>query len=404
MASSAAVTRFRGLNNVSDPLRLGMEWLRTADNLHVTDTGALERREGYSRVLACAPAGRAYATEDHRRAYVADGLQLCAFDGSALLPLAQLTIRAPMSWAEINGQVFFANGVDSGIIYPDRSVLPWAWTPPGTPNLSAISGDLAAGHYRVHVAARMPDGRLTGTDEAVGIELGNGAGLLIDGLTPGVRVYVAPAHGAEFLFAGTATGASMTFTGPVDALGSELTTALLQPLPAGARCIAAWRSRLHVGVPIPGADASVVWASEPFAFHLFDQSKGFVSVPGEVRMLASHDAALLIGTDRAVHAYDGKALVKLADYGVTPGDHSAKGDDGRFIFLSTRGICAGMPFANLTEQQYSFAPGTRAGGAVVRRDGQVRYIVSTQKGGKPFNSHQQRHTPCFDSPPACATP
>lgn len=386
--ASPAITRFRGLNNVSDPLRLGMQWLRTADNLHVTDTGALERREGYVRVLSCVPAGRAFSTEDNRRAYVADGLQLCAFDGVALLPIAQLTTRAPVCWAEINGQVFWTNGTDSGIIDPDHSVLPWSWTAPAAPNLSAISGDLAAGHYRVHVAARMPDGRLTGTDEAVGIDLADGAGLLIDGLAPGVRVYIAPAHGAEFLFAGTAAGTSMTFAGPVDGLGAELSTALLQPLPAGGRCIAAWRSRLHVGVPIPGADASVVWASEPFAFHLFDQAKGFVSVPGEVRMLAPHDAALLIGTDRAVHAYDGKALVKVADYGVTPGDTPAKGDDGRFLFLSARGICAGVPFANLTERQYSFAPGARAGGAVVRRDGQVRYIVSTQQGGKPFNSHQ----------------
>ena len=42
------IKEFRGLNNVTDPLRLGLGWLATADNIDVTDTGSIIRRKGYS--------------------------------------------------------------------------------------------------------------------------------------------------------------------------------------------------------------------------------------------------------------------------------------------------------------------------------------------------------------------
>ena len=51
----ADVSRFRGLNNVSDPMRLDAGWLTVARNVHVTDQDAIERREGASR---CTPPAR----------------------------------------------------------------------------------------------------------------------------------------------------------------------------------------------------------------------------------------------------------------------------------------------------------------------------------------------------------
>ena len=54
----------------------------------------------------------------------------------------------------------------------------------------------------------------------------------------------------------------------------------------------------------------------------------------------------------------------------------------------TRGLCAALPFANLTERQVSVAPGLRAGGAIVRYAGQKRYIVALQSSGVAFNPYR----------------
>ena len=42
-----AIDSFNGLNNVTDPMRLGASWLTLAENVDVTDSGGLVRRNGY---------------------------------------------------------------------------------------------------------------------------------------------------------------------------------------------------------------------------------------------------------------------------------------------------------------------------------------------------------------------
>ena len=43
------IKAFKGLNNASDPLRVGAGWLTVADNVNITDSGSIAVREGYSR-------------------------------------------------------------------------------------------------------------------------------------------------------------------------------------------------------------------------------------------------------------------------------------------------------------------------------------------------------------------
>lgn len=119
-----SISSFRGLNSVSDPLRLGLGWLTLANNINVTDTGAIAQREGYSRSLAGSFTG-AYSTLDAQRLYLIDGGVLKAKAGSVAITLMSLTSTAPMYWCEVNDRVFFNNGTDSGIIEPDNAISPW---------------------------------------------------------------------------------------------------------------------------------------------------------------------------------------------------------------------------------------------------------------------------------------
>ena len=385
------IRAFRGLNNVTDPLRAGMGWLATADNVNITETGSIVARDGYAvgptfdDVGACTAV---YSTKDFQRLYIVVGLSLKAFDGTTL---CALTSTAPMYWTEVNRQVFFNNGVDSGVILPDNSVADWSWPVPDAPTVSAAGSSTlpsAAGTYQVCCTLRLPDGRETGASTVTSVDLGDRQMAGIDApYYPGfdTLVYVAPANSTVFQLLGTMHGPQVFNIDP-DNLGRELQTQFMDPLPTGSTVIQEWQGRIYAAQYVPSAGQTIVWFTEPMGYHLFNLNSGYLLVSGQVHMLAPHKDALIIGTDAKVYAYDTKTMETLADYGVVPGQHWSEDDDGRVLFWTLRGVCAALPFSNLTEKSVSVAPGIKAGGTIVRQGGQKRYLVALQQGGSAFNA------------------
>ena len=378
--SQPKITSFLGLNNVTDSLRAGFGYLSVADNVVVTDSGAIEKRKGYSRVEA-GSFSAAYATLDYQRAYLVTSGSLRTLSGAVIK--TGIT-PAPMYWAEINDDVYFNNGTDRGIIRPDNSLIDWAWAVPATPTVIAVTGSLAPGLYQVRCTSLTSDGRESGASDASEIVLADGQALQITGLAANSRVYIAPADSSVFQLAFTATGAAVWNSSP-DNLGRELLNNFLEPLPLGATVIQIWRGRAYAAQYMPAQDQTVVWFSEPLGFHLFNLNSNYFMVSGKVEMLAPHDQALVVGTGTAVYAYTPDGLKELADYGVAPGQHWAR-DDDRIMYWTTRGVCT-FPFSNLTERQVSVAPGVQAGGTIVRSGGQKRFVVALHQGGAAFNAY-----------------
>ena len=296
------IKQFRGLNNVSDPMRLDMTWLVQADNVNISDTGALSKRGGYALSRAGAFKS-AYSTIDLTRMYVATASEIQTFDGASIYAL---TSTDPIYWTEVNNNVYFNNGTDSGVIAPDNSVAAWRGAP-----------------------------------------VSYGAGFKGDD-------------------------------------GQDLTV-LFDTLPRDTDVIQFWRGRMYAAQYLASEDQTVVWFSEPLGYHLFNLVIIFFMVTWVLYMLALHDAALIVGTEARVYAFDGTKLDQVAEYGVVAGKHWDR-DGERTLFWSNRGLCAALPFQNLTEKQISVAPGVRAGGCLVRSGGQRRYLTVLQQGGEPFNS------------------
>lgn len=380
------ISSFLGLNSVTDPLRVGLGWLAQADNINITDTGGMTQRDGYSLVAAGSYTG-VYTTLDFSRMYVVVGSVIKDYAGNAL---KDLTSTDPMYWAEVNTQVFFTNGTDSGIILPDSSVLPWGWQTPAVPGVAAVTGSLPAGQYQVRCTFTLPDGRETGASYVTELTLTEGQALQVTGIQTlsghATNTYIAPANSTVFQLAFSTTSLSaFTWNASPDDLGVELTNHQLSPLPAGTDVIQEWGGRIYAAQYLASTDQTIVWFSQPLGFHLFNLGQDFFMVPGRVLMLAPHSDALIVGTDAATYAYTGEKLEQLAPYGVVPGQHWSE-DDERILFWTTRGLCAALPFKNLTEKQVSVAPGVHAGGCVVRSGGQKRYVAALQQGGSAFNS------------------
>lgn len=390
MGKTTTLKRFKGLNNVSDPLRLGMDWLRVADNVDVSASGSLVRRPGYTRALAATPSG-AYASIDTTRLYLVDGgvLKQVHPDLSTVALRAGLS-AAPMHWAEADGAVYYANGPDKGIIMADGTVTDWDWPAPGDVTLAAGSGRLAAGTYAVVCTFRLPDGRETGTGPVATLTLPEHSALTITGIPQvaglSTQVYLAPADSTVYGWAFATTATAATWNAPPDTLGAELTTHLLDPPPATASQPAFWRGRMYLLDYLPADDMTIVWFSEPLGYHLFDLAANFFAVPGRGTLLVGHADGLIVGTDRRIAVYDGESLKTLADYGVVPGWAAAKDDDdGRLLLWTARGLCAVLPFSNITQEQLSVRSGLQAGAAIVRANGQKKFVVALHQGGTAFN-------------------
>jgi hypothetical protein len=341
---------------------------------------------------AGAPTG-IYATKDETRLYVIDGGELRqVLDDMTVRPLAQ-GLGRDAYWAEINDQVLYVAGDAAGIITAEGEALPWRLPVPAEPRVQVgEGGQLPAGQYRVCATFVMPDGRETPASTAAEVVVEQGAALQISGIEqlPGcaARVYVAPADSTAFQLAFGDAGPAVVWAQPPEALGQELLTDGLDPLPVGVDVIAEWRGRIFAAQYLPEDDKTVVWRSEPLAPHLWNLSEGFFMVPGRVHALAPNDAGLLVATDRAMHAYTPEGLALLASYGTVPGMPWAL-DDKRTLIWSQRGLCQFPEFTNLTASRVSVAPGLQAGAAVLELDGQVRFISCLHAGGIPFNQRRE---------------
>lgn len=383
------IRQFKGLNNVSDPLRLGLAWLHRADNVDITDSGAIVKREGYSLAQAGSFTD-VFSTFDFSRMYaVASGTLYAITSDSSRVAIRSGLSTAPMYWAEINEQVYFNNGTDRGVILPDHTVIDLEWPVPSAPTLSAVTGTLPAGTYQVRCSYVLADGRETGTGDSAEITLNGNEAISITDIpqaAASTNLYIAPANSTVYQLAGSTAFTATTWGAGNDALGRDLVNAFLDPLPRNTTSIQFFKGRLYAAQYMPSVDQTVVWFSESLGFHLFNLNSNFILIPGSVRMLAPAKDALLIGTESRVYAYNGTNLELLAPYGVIPGQHHSIDTDTTY-FWTTRGLCSALPFKNLTEHQVSVAPGLQAGGCIVRKNGQVRYVVTLHAGGEPFNPH-----------------
>ncbi|MCH8856318.1 MAG: hypothetical protein IIA03_08785, partial [Proteobacteria bacterium] len=198
------IKRFLGLNNVTDPLRMPAGWLSRADNVNITDTGAVVKRAGFEPVLqAPATVRSAFANKAMDRLYLHAGDEvLRVMPDMSPRTLAAGVGAAPLRWDEFNKQALFVGPEAAGIITRDNELLPLRWDMPMPPLLRAVPGVMPAGTYRVCWAWVMPDGRETGVGEAAHIDLAEGEGIEIAGLPQvagwRVRLYLCPAGSTVF--------------------------------------------------------------------------------------------------------------------------------------------------------------------------------------------------------------
>lgn len=377
---------FKGLNTVTDPIRLDLRWLTKAVNVHATSTGGIERRMGYE-CLSRTPTITAFSRSDSKFTYLQRDSSITDLTGGELV---KTTSNKPMWWGEVNNEVYYSNGADAGkFIGYEPSV--WRLPTPKEPVVTTTSGvgGIAQGEWQVRSTVVAIDGRESGWSEAaiVGATSFSITPSFFDGYTS--RIYITPPGGSSPQYAGTlyAPG-TVSWSGSPDQLGFDATTNFLDQLQPNVDVFAFFKASCYASEFMQQSDVSVVWVSEPLGYHLFNLNSGFMLFPGRVLMLVATEDALIIGTDRAVFAFDGKTLTRVALYGVVGGQNCVRDTQvktGRVLFMSTRGLCEALPFNNLTEDRVAIPPASRAGGVFMQQDGHCRFIATLHGVGSAYN-------------------
>lgn len=379
------IRSFNGLNNVADALALDLSWFRKADNCIVTDRKKIKRAGGFVLRSITDNATGAYVTKDQQRLFLVDDGQLVQVNADfSRSVLAAGLSSAPMRYVEVNGLVYYTNGVDFGVIQDGRA-QPWGIAPPSMPRMSAGTGRLPAGKYQACYALVDQRGVESGASDIAIIDVPADSQIVfsaipqLSGFT--TKIYVTARNAQVFHELTSEAGPSATYNCTPDQLGMELPFPN-SDVPRGT-LPAFFDGQMYVAEVFAFADASVIWPSQDLHYHHFYYGDG-MALPGQVRLLRGFDDGLVIGTDRQIHLWDGEKLTTLAEYGVTAGRH----DDlhrKQLYFWSLRGVCRALPFQNLTEGVVSVAAGASAGAAVVEQDGFRRYLVALQKSGTAYN-------------------
>lgn len=150
----------KGLNTKLDPTRIysslkGVQDLAVAADVDISDTGRLSRRKGFSEKIA-----GAYHSLfcDGGVGLVVSGTDLCILNPDyTTTTIASVTAGARMSYSQINGDIYYCNGFEKGIVSGGEAIV-WEKGKYIGPDTDRIFDDPPIGthveglHGRVYVA------------------------------------------------------------------------------------------------------------------------------------------------------------------------------------------------------------------------------------------------------------
>lgn len=178
-------------------------YLTVADNIDITPTGEYRSRVGRVKIRDLDNALNAWACS-YGAFYVADD-SIYRFEpgGEDILIVSELGSNTDVSFAEVEGQIFWCNGARTGRIIGSEAAF-WGLQIVDPPLLVEDTGELRAGKYLVALAA-VADGVEGGCRHASSITLSAQGGIRvvptgIDPVAESLNVYVSDTNGWDLWF------------------------------------------------------------------------------------------------------------------------------------------------------------------------------------------------------------
>lgn len=258
----------KGIDNRRQEDELSTKHLRVAQNIDLSRTGMPIRRNGVTLVKSGVSMNSGFATPAFPWALAVEGGALKAYDTAfnATTLLSGIDPLYPISYAEINGEIYWSNRLQSGKITQECVNVPWGVpNPGGQPILTPLPnvGGLQAGGYQVAVTFMLANGEEGGSTQAALVEVPEGGGITVSSIPQptdprvvAIRVYMCEWNDeVPYWVRDVAVGITSVTLG-VAQHGKMLETQFCFPTPAG-QIVRYGNARMW------SAQDNVVWYSEP---------------------------------------------------------------------------------------------------------------------------------------------
>lgn len=263
--------------------------LRSATNVDIDRSGIPQRRAGTTKVVNAANFHSLFADPAFGLMLASNNNALTAYD-TALKPTvlqSGLSPFQPLSYACINGEVYWSNGFDCGKVRADGTVTAWGVEKPlGTPNaVPSAAGGMNAGQYQVALNFVTFNGEEGGSTLAVVVTVAEGGGIQLSQIPQptsldvvAARAYITSANGDVLYWSRDIPVGMTSVTLGQGPLGKALETQWLSPMPPG-QIVRYGNGRLWV------ASGNVVYYSEPLQYGQVRLSRNFMTFSDEIAVM-----------------------------------------------------------------------------------------------------------------------
>lgn len=402
------LNQFKGINNVDDPSAVGANTLVEGTNVYISSKRRIRRRSGMANVIT-GSMHSAFATSDEKTMLsVKDNALVLVNKDLSVTQLRATMLPMPVAYVEINGVVYYSNGIQSGRVVGGTHGN-WGITPPNTVSLQRINGIMQAGTYGAIAAYLRGDNQLSGTSFPTAIEVPSDSGIRVglqastDPEVIAIALYMTTPDGADYYRVGVVPNATQTYTHQGSITSIRPRTMNMGPPPPG-QALAELSGRCLI------ATGDTLYHTHAYSYELVDYSRNYKQLADWIDVIAAvaDGAFLSYGNHIAFmrgRDLDAAELTVMANYGSTAGtvayvDHVAGIDlpSKRIPMWSTEhGVVAGFDggqLVNLSEGSYRTGRYKSGGAVYLQRDGDQIYIAAHR--GSPIPEGNTRNPTGID--------
>jgi hypothetical protein len=286
----------RGVNNLLADHDEGLRGaLRYGVNVDILKSGLPRTRRGIRQAIADAGAHSLYSDGARMVWATANTLKLARANLSPITLRTDAKFAAPLSYTEINGEIYFTSQKINGKITAGDTYEPWGVTPPSTaPSLSAATG---ARFVQVTCAFVQSTGDVSGAPRGAVVACGDTPSIAVTGIPQSsdarvvaTRLYVTDLDGKEFYkHADVPAGVTTFVVAGTLARGEKLKTQFMTCPPLG-HLVDYESGRLHVAVD------TLVIPTEALRYGLC-RLDNYAAFPERVTLLKAVEDGLYVSAD-----------------------------------------------------------------------------------------------------------
>lgn len=318
--------QFKGLNNLLPPDRLQPTDLQIALNVDIDNSLGVRLRRGFTKVKD-GNYHSLWGSQSQPLGMVVANGSLCILypDYSLSAPVATgISDINPVSYAEVNGVIYYSNGIISGAV-ENGAGRSWGLIPPPTPGALLAIGTLTPAKYTFCATYVRNDGQESGNSGFGQIAVPSGSTIQFTLFQPSdpsielIRVYMTQPNG-ETLYRALEVPVGIkqpVYMGQAELLSIRLRTQNFTAPPAGT-LLALASSRMLI------AQGQYLFYTEPFAYELCELDKNYLVYDSNIQIVAPVNEGVFVATETGTYFHEGfdiakSTMVQKAVYGGVPG-------------------------------------------------------------------------------------